>query len=108
MVAALTAQLLMPCRASFNKLVSMTLYPFCSFGADFFECNPSFAVADLFILRSCFVGKFQMSSQKRCLQHFFRSGSNFSDGNQFICIEIYYYITAVKTIDFYCYNRRNL
>ena len=28
----------------------------------------------------------------------------FSDEKPCICIEIYYYITAVKTIDFYCYN----
>ena len=31
-----------------------------------------------------------------------------SDGKPCICIEIYYYITAAKTIDFYCYNRRKL
>ena len=31
-----------------------------------------------------------------------------SDGKPCICIEIYYYITTVKTIDFYCCNQGKL
>ena len=41
-------------------------------------------------------------------QHSVLYSSTDSGGKPCICIEIYYYITAVKTIDFYCYNRGKL